>query len=319
MPRSDSVYHRLFSHPLMIEQLIREFVSEEVAAGLDFGRMERVNAKFHSPGGRRREGDVIWRVATNSGEVVHIYLMLEFQSRTDWWMLVRVQVYIGLLWQQIIEERKLPSGSRLPPVLPIVPYNGDRPWTSPTDSAGLNAVAPSSPLWSWQPNIRYHLIDEAAFKAEDLAESDSLVALLFRVENCTQRDELPRLIGRLVDWFKQHAGNEALMRLFGEVVSQAAVSIVGVGDVTTQYNDLTEVQNMLATRFKEWETQLRAEGLTKGRAEMLSRQLERRFGRLPAEADSMIASATAEQLDVYMDRLMEAGSLSDVFQDVQAG
>src|SRR5690349_15065503 len=131
---SDSVYHRLFSQPLMVEQLVREFVPGAVGAGLDFSRMERVNAKFHTRNGKRREGDVIWRLPTGSGIDVYLYLMLEFQSQIDWWMAIRIQVYVGLLWQQIVEELKLPTGGCVPPVLPVVLYNGDLPWNAPIDS-----------------------------------------------------------------------------------------------------------------------------------------------------------------------------------------
>ena len=68
------------------EQFVRDFVPVAMSAGLDFSRMERVNAKFHGRGGRRREGDVIWRVPTECGGDVYLYLMLEFQSQIDWWM-----------------------------------------------------------------------------------------------------------------------------------------------------------------------------------------------------------------------------------------
>jgi hypothetical protein len=44
---SDSLYHRLFSHPLMVEALVREFVPEALANELDFSNMQRVNPKFH--------------------------------------------------------------------------------------------------------------------------------------------------------------------------------------------------------------------------------------------------------------------------------
>jgi hypothetical protein len=61
-----SLYHRLFSHPLMMEQLVRAFVPEAMAAGLQFDRMERVNAKVHAEALngtiQRRDGDVIWRL-----------------------------------------------------------------------------------------------------------------------------------------------------------------------------------------------------------------------------------------------------------------
>ena len=113
MQASDSLYHRLFSDPVMIEQLVRGFLPAGIAALLDFTRLERVNAKFHAARGDRREGDVIWRVPTLAGEMVHIYLMLEFQATPERFMPVRVQVYSGLLWQQIIDVRALAPGGRL--------------------------------------------------------------------------------------------------------------------------------------------------------------------------------------------------------------
>ena len=36
VPDSDSLYHRLFSHPRMMEELVRELVPEALAANLDF-------------------------------------------------------------------------------------------------------------------------------------------------------------------------------------------------------------------------------------------------------------------------------------------
>jgi hypothetical protein len=35
-PMTDALYHRLFSHPLMVEQLIRDFIPDAILAGIDF-------------------------------------------------------------------------------------------------------------------------------------------------------------------------------------------------------------------------------------------------------------------------------------------
>ena len=80
LAESDALYHRLFSHPLMIEQLVRDFVPEATTVGLDFGGLQRVNVTFHSRRNRRREGDVIWRLPTRGDADVYLYLLLEFQS-----------------------------------------------------------------------------------------------------------------------------------------------------------------------------------------------------------------------------------------------
>jgi len=168
----------------MVEGLVREFAPRDVAAGLDFCRLQRVNAKFH-PGrrsARRREADVIWRLPIREGRGVHLYLLIEFQSRSDHWMAIRTGVYQGLLWQQVIVEQRLQAGARVPPLLLLVLYNGERRWKAAGETGDLIALSSDSSLWCWQPQSRYCLLDIGSFPKDELARSPSLVALLFRIE-----------------------------------------------------------------------------------------------------------------------------------------
>jgi predicted transposase YdaD len=79
--------------------LVREFVPDAVAAGLDFSGLQRINAKFYSErqSAQWRESDVIWKLPTHEGIDIYLCLLIEFQSQSDWWMAVRTQVYQGLL------------------------------------------------------------------------------------------------------------------------------------------------------------------------------------------------------------------------------
>jgi hypothetical protein len=47
------------------------------------------------------------------------------------------------------------AGDRLPPPLALALYNGGPRWTAPTDLSGLIALPADSPLWPWQPHLRY--------------------------------------------------------------------------------------------------------------------------------------------------------------------
>ena len=47
MAQHDSGYHLLFSHPELVEDLLKNFVPEDWINQLDFTSIERVNAKFH--------------------------------------------------------------------------------------------------------------------------------------------------------------------------------------------------------------------------------------------------------------------------------
>jgi hypothetical protein len=322
---SDSLYHRLFSHPVMVEQFVRDFVPAALALGLDFSRMERVNAKFHGRGGRRREGDVIWRIPTEYGGDVYLYLMLEFQSQIDWWMPVRIQVYAGLLWQQIIDEMRLKPGDRLPPVLPVVLYNGDKAWNAPTGTTELVALPPASPLWHWQPDIRYHLVDERALPGSELERRDSLVALLFRLEAGPGPAELFGLIDEIIGWFRQHPDYATLKQLFTEIVGYALSEQPGFANEQTALpaNDLLEMRNMVPERFRKWADEVRAQAIVETRtqtrtqtlADALSRLLRRRFGELPQSCTERIYSASDNELDAWMDRVMDAVSISDLLDD----
>ena len=323
MADHDALYHRLFSHPVMVEQLLREFVPE--AAGLDLARMERVAAKFHSRNGQRREGDVIWRLPAPDGTDVYLYLLMEFQSRTDWWMAVRAQVYEGLLWQQLIAEKTLKPGDR-PPVLLLVLYNGEPRWTAPTAVADLIALPAESPLWPWQPQIRYHLLDMGAFRSDDLIGRETLAALLFRLEQRQEMDTLASLIDEVICWFRQHPGYDDLKTLFAELVRQ---SMIGVGSAVPISDDLVEMRTMLATLGEYWKQQWKAEGLAEGkaeglaegkaegkaiaRAEMLIYWIEKRFGPQSADFHDRILAADAALVEAWLYRVMEAPSLDALF------
>ena len=150
----DSGYHLLFSHPELVEDLFKSFVTEPWVAQLDFSTLERVNAKLHAEGLERRDGDLVYRVLYQDGSEVYLYLLLEFQSQPDPWMALRVLVYVGLLYQHLIRENRIANG-KLPPVFPLVLYNGDARWNAAQELKELIALPNATPFWSFQPNIRY--------------------------------------------------------------------------------------------------------------------------------------------------------------------
>ncbi|MEW6169645.1 MAG: Rpn family recombination-promoting nuclease/putative transposase [Pseudomonadota bacterium] len=45
---------------------------------------------------------MVWRVRLTDGSPLYIYLLLEFQSRSDPWMAVRLLAYVSLLYHGLI-------------------------------------------------------------------------------------------------------------------------------------------------------------------------------------------------------------------------
>jgi predicted transposase YdaD len=318
MLNSDTLYHKLFSHPLMVEDLVREFIPEAMAADLDFSKLQRTNAKFYTDRepARRRESDVIWRLPTHKGP--DIYLMLEFQSESDSSMAVRTMVYEGLLWQQVIDEKLLHERALLPPLLLLVLYNGVYRWCAATDTRDSIALSSDSALWPWQPQVRYYLLDIHACPSEKLTGRSSLATLLFRLERQPSIDELKELVTELLGALPSHPDHAELRRLFLELVRRASTKL---GLTESISEDLQMFKSNLDTLGDVWKQQWRAEGLAEGRAEgralgkaeALCWVLAEKFGPLTPSLQERINSADSGSIDNWLRRAIAAPDLSAIF------
>ncbi|MDR1946547.1 MAG: Rpn family recombination-promoting nuclease/putative transposase, partial [Desulfovibrio sp.] len=143
---------------------------------------------------------MIWRIRCRD-EWFYIYLLIEFQSSVDPWMAVRIMTYIGLLYQDIIKSGQIKGGDMLPPVFPLVLYNGREKWTARTDVAEL--IAPvSSSLDRYRPSLRYFLLDEGRISDEKL-DMNSLAACLIRIEHSMNTESLRQAINALKEKLKE--------------------------------------------------------------------------------------------------------------------
>lgn len=80
---------------------------------------------------------------------------------------------------------------------------------------------------------------------------------------------------------------------------------------------------MLAERVKKWTEEWKQQGLEQGlergipqgEAQILRRQLARRFGPLPDWVEAKLAQASTDQLELWADRILDAESLEAVFRE----
>ena len=192
MAGNDPYYRLFFSHSRMVEDLLRGFVREDWVARLDFGTLERVNGSFVSEDLKDRRNDVVWRLRWLGRDGwFYIYLLLEFQSTPEPFMAVRLLVYVGLLLQELIRTQRLKASDRLPPILPIVFYNGKRPWKAPLDLLALFASVPEG-LRRRLPRLEYLLLDESRLAPDEKAQTGNLVSALVRLETSVGPEEFSR-------------------------------------------------------------------------------------------------------------------------------
>jgi predicted transposase/invertase (TIGR01784 family) len=333
----DRGYRLLFSHPEMVADLLREFVREEWVRDLDFSTLEKVPGSYVTPDLSSRESDVVWRIRWGPDSLLYIYLLIEFQSTVDPFMALRMMVYLGLLCQDLVKRQDLTRSGKLPPVLPLVLYNGHAPWSAAQEVAELIEEIPDG-LERYQPRLRYCLLDEMRMVDSELEPLRNLVAALFRLEKSRDPEDLQRILTPLIEWLRL-PGLEELRRAFAVYVVKALLPARVPGIEIPEVADLQEVKSMLAENVKEWTHQWKQEGIEAGRQEglkeglreglkegqedalakargVLLRDLEERFGPLPVAVQATVdAIASIEDLTDFVFRAGAASSLTDLTAD----
>jgi hypothetical protein len=295
----------------MIEALVREFVPEPWVEGLDFSTLDRVNATYVDPHLEKKEGDMVWKLRRKDGEPVYVYLLIEFQSRSDRFMAVRLMCYISLLYLDLIDRGELASGKRLPLVIPLVVYNGDRRWRAPLELAELIELTEPA-AEAYVPRLRYRVIDQGAYALKDLERREGLASVLFWLE----RNRNQGLVHRVADRLKRLLGrpeDASLRRAFAGWIDLVLPGM-GLGKIPETVS-LEEFGNMFEKRVQEWSREARREGEKKGEAKLLLRQLERKFGPLDADTRARVRKAESDRLLEWGERFVTAERLEQVFGD----
>ena len=318
----DSSYKFLFSNPEFVRDLIMGFIPDDWLHSLDYATLEKVPGSYITDDFKQREDDIVWRVKVG-GEWVYLYLLMEFQSSVDKYMALRMMVYVGLLYQDLIKRGEMLVDGRLPPILPIVLYNGSQRWSAATDIAELIPAVPGL-VSEFKPSLKYLLIDENAYSTSELSSLRNLVAAVFRFEQAQSPTSIEDIINLLIEWL---ADRPDLKRMFALWIRATLMRKPNYSILLPQIDDLQEIKVMLADRLEEWAHGYMAEGELKGKLEglqegkqqgemlALQRLLAKRFGVIPVETVALLSHASLEDIERWFDRAIDAKELSAVFND----
>ena len=130
------------------------------------------------------------------GRRIYLYLLLEFQSTPDDTMPMRMLQYVAALYDHLLRSKAVDIADGLPPVLPIVLYNGDARWRQSSELYSL--IRPHPPvLKPFQPQLKFWLLDERPFPPAELEDMQRVMAAIFVLST---RRILRRPNGRFAVW-----------------------------------------------------------------------------------------------------------------------
>ena len=256
----DSGRKDIFGHKQVVVDFLRGYVHQPWVQSVDFDSLERVNSSYVHEADQQRIGDVVWRFRLkDGGGWVYTYLLLELQSTIDPHMALRMMVYVGLLYQDLIKQKQFGPDGLLPAIFPAVIYNGKRPWNAPLKLSELITPVPE-PMRAFVPNMSYYLLDEG--RVQPLAP-DNILSTIIEMERAPDAKQLSAALERarkLLD----ASGNQSLGRTLLAWLKRVVLRFMAPGLKLDQLNYLEELQTMLAENVIMWTQKWKQEGLQEG-------------------------------------------------------
>jgi predicted transposase/invertase (TIGR01784 family) len=269
----DSGYKKLLSNHTIFRQLIKTFIREDWVNELDFDQCETLDKSFISDHYKQTESDLIYKVKVR-GKTIYIYILLEFQSSVDRFMVVRVLNYITNFYlDYVATHRRI---KKLPAIFPVVLYNGKKKWTAVQEIADLIEAEPA--LGQYALHFQYLLLNEKSYSRQHLLAIRNIVSTLFLAEahydiklleaellNLYEREEDKQAVSLFLNWFRQLA-------LYGKVLPE------DYGKLDYIYRTKEEVQTMLAATLEQERKKVyqagRKAGKEEGKAETQRQTIE---------------------------------------------
>lgn len=221
--RHDTSYRFLLSSKKLFVELLRSFIHKGWVERIDETNVEEIPHSFILQDFKRKEADLVYRVKLNGQDVV-FYLLLEMQSKVDFRMPYRLLIYQVEIWRYLMKEqdKKKVAGKsfRLPPIVPIVLYNGKRPWSASRQFRGM--LANEELFGPELLDFEYLLIDVARYTEEELLSLSNTIGSVFLLDQTEDQNQLLARLGKLMHTIRQlpKESQQQLIAWMANILSQ---------------------------------------------------------------------------------------------------
>lgn len=268
----DYGYKKLFSNKTIFKQLMQTFVNESWVNDIDYENTKTLDKSFISENYKNTEGDLIIETKLNDKDF-YVYILLEFQSSVDKFMSLRILNYITNFYMDLLNNNK--ELNELPPVFPMMLYNGNDKWTAPVNISEL--IKENDLLGEYGLNFKYFKIAENEFKSEDLLKIKNIVSTLFLAE---VEYDLELIKTEMLNLFDNEEDKQAVsifLNWFRILSKNGKIEPEDYSEMENLYKNKGEVSSMLVTTINNEKQKLINIGIEKKEAEIITNMYNEGF------------------------------------------
>jgi predicted transposase/invertase (TIGR01784 family) len=130
----DKLVKSTFSDPDNARAFLQAHLPRKLARRIDWSSLSLVSGSFIDPEFAATSSDLLF-TAQIDGHLAFLYILFEHQNQEDPLIALRLLSYMVRIWNDHL--RNNPEAAKLPPILPVVLAQDNKPWKSSTRFADL--------------------------------------------------------------------------------------------------------------------------------------------------------------------------------------
>jgi predicted transposase/invertase (TIGR01784 family) len=130
----DKLVKSTFSDPENAQAFLEAHLPRKLARRIDWKSLTLVSGSFIDPEFAASSSDLLF-TAKIDGQPAFLYILFEHQNQEDPLIGLRLLTYMVRIWNDYL--RNNPGATKLPPILPLVLAQDNKPWKSSTHFADL--------------------------------------------------------------------------------------------------------------------------------------------------------------------------------------
>lgn len=288
-------------------EFFETYLPKDILKVVDLNHLELSSSTYVDEELKGSASDILYK--TQMGDKPAFLYLLEHQSSQDKLMPFRLLKYMVRIWDQYLSQMKGKKEDKtLPLIIPIVFYHGRQPYTYSRDIRNLiNAPKELIDKHLFAP---FYLVDTHAISDETLRQQHWFGTMAFFMKHVFERDFLPYLqdILPLLHKLEQLDGSNFVVTLLNYVVTTAEINVEKLIEIVKEGLSTSTGEKIMTAA-----EQLRREGRIEGEQAMLMKLLHRRFPSSQPTYEKRIKYATAEELLLWGEKVLDAKTIDDVF------
>ena len=233
----DNIYKKVFGEPKIFTEFLNDFIPIDILKGLKPEAIKDITPRHLPLFLDSKDSDTVKQINLGDDAApLFVVSIVEHESKINYMSAYKMLLYMVLVWDTYIKDndklrqeeldqygstkRKLSTHKefKLPPVLPIVFYDGETEWTSSMNL--IERIHMGDIFKKYIPKFEYELVDLNKYSREELIKYGNALSLILVIDKIRWVEDINFTLSVPEDYLEKLSKNipESLLPLISDCV-----------------------------------------------------------------------------------------------------